>query len=172
MWHQWLNHNYMKQREYIFWCATNRKEKKLLNKVVIFVLFEHKNSLESFTVYSWTTDVTWTILVMFLLPFWALNVSVALLSMQGQKALRFHQKHLHLCSEDEWTSYGFWNDKRVGELSLKCSLSKHKMHFLWLHCKNLLLKSLFLRVYSRVIPHRFSLWIGKFTLQCPFHLFM
>ncbi len=39
--------------------------------------------------------------MMFLLPFWALNVSVALLSMEGQKALRFHQKYLHLCSEDE-----------------------------------------------------------------------
>ncbi len=32
--------------------------------------------------------------MIFLLPFWALNVSVALLSMQGQKALRFHQNIL------------------------------------------------------------------------------
>ncbi len=30
-----------------------------------------------------------------LLPFWALNVSVALLSMQGQKALEFH--HILIC---------------------------------------------------------------------------
>ncbi len=44
---------------------------------------------------------------MSLLPFLALNVSVALLSMQGQKALRFHQKYLNLCSEDEQRSYGF-----------------------------------------------------------------
>ncbi len=36
-----------------------------------------------------------------LLPFWALNVSVALLYMQGQKALGFHQKYLNLCSEDD-----------------------------------------------------------------------
>ncbi len=50
---------------------------------------------------------TWTILMMSLLSFWALNVSVALLSIQGQKALRFPQKYLHLCSEDEWRSYGF-----------------------------------------------------------------
>ncbi len=42
-----------------------------------------------------------------LLPFWALNVSVALLSMQGQKALGFHQKYLNLCSKDERRSYGF-----------------------------------------------------------------
>jgi len=28
-------------------------------------------------------------------------------SMQGQKALEFHQKYLNLCSEDEQRSYGF-----------------------------------------------------------------
>ncbi len=44
---------------------------------------------------------------MSILRFWALNVSVALLSMLGQKALGFHQKHLNLCSEDERRSYGF-----------------------------------------------------------------
>ncbi len=51
--------------------------------------------------------VTWTILMMSLLPFWALKVSVALLPMQGKRALRFDQKHLNLCPEDEWRSYGF-----------------------------------------------------------------
>ncbi len=35
------------------------------------------------------------------------NTSVALLSMEEQIALRFHQKYLHLCSEDERRSYGF-----------------------------------------------------------------
>ncbi len=35
------------------------------------------------------------------------NILVTLLSMQGQRALRFHQKYLNLCSEDEWRSYGF-----------------------------------------------------------------
>ncbi len=35
------------------------------------------------------------------------NISVALLSMQGQRALGFHQKNLNLCSEDERRSYGF-----------------------------------------------------------------
>ncbi len=35
------------------------------------------------------------------------NVSVALLSMQGQTALGFHQKYLSLCSKDEQRSYGF-----------------------------------------------------------------
>ncbi len=35
------------------------------------------------------------------------TISVALLSMQGQKALGFHQKYLNLCSEDERRSCGF-----------------------------------------------------------------
>ncbi len=46
-------------------------------------------------------------LMMSLLSFKALNVSVTLLSMEGQKALEFHQKYLHLCSEDERRSYCF-----------------------------------------------------------------
>ncbi len=44
---------------------------------------------------------------MSLLSFWALNVSVTLLSKQGQKPLGVHQKFLNLCSEDERRSYGF-----------------------------------------------------------------
>ncbi len=47
---------------------------------------------------------------MSLLPFWALNVSVALLYMQGQKSLRFNQKYLNLCSGDEQR---FWYNTRV-----------------------------------------------------------
>ncbi len=35
------------------------------------------------------------------------NISVVFLSMECQIALRFHQKHLNLCFEDEWRSYGF-----------------------------------------------------------------
>ncbi len=43
--------------------------------------------------------------MMSLLHFWTFNVSVALLSMQGQKALRFNQKYLNLCSDEERRSY-------------------------------------------------------------------
>ncbi len=50
--------------------------------------------------------------MMSLLPFWALNVSVVLLSMQGQKALRLHPKYLNLCSEDEQVLRA-WNDMKV-----------------------------------------------------------
>ncbi len=35
------------------------------------------------------------------------SIAVALLSIQGLRALRFDQKYLHLCSEDERRSYGF-----------------------------------------------------------------
>ncbi len=35
------------------------------------------------------------------------NISVVLLSMEGQRALRFHQKYLNLCSEDEQRFYEF-----------------------------------------------------------------
>ncbi len=52
-------------------------------------------------------DVKWTILTMSLLPFWALNMSVVLVSMEVQKALGFNQKYLNLCSEDERRSYWF-----------------------------------------------------------------
>ncbi len=37
---------------------------------------------------------------MSLLCFWALNVVVSLLSMEGQKALGFHRTYPNLCSED------------------------------------------------------------------------
>ncbi len=59
---------------------TNREEKILLNEVVVFVFFAHKKYSRSFIKLQ-LTDVTWTILKMSLLPFWALNVSVALMFM-------------------------------------------------------------------------------------------
>ncbi len=80
--------------------------KKLLNKV-IFVFFAHKKYSRSFIKLRLNTDVAWTILTMSLLRFWALNMVVALLSMQGQKALGFHQKYLNLCFENERRSNWF-----------------------------------------------------------------
>ncbi len=52
--------------------------------------------------------------MMSLLPFWALNIVVALLLMEGQRALRFPQKYLNFCSEDEQgLVLQVWNDTRV-----------------------------------------------------------
>ncbi len=82
----------MKLREY-FLCAKKTKITTLFN-----------NFFSSLSVFY---ACSWTILPMSLLPFWALNVVVPLLSMQGQKALGFHLKYLNLCSEDEQRSYGF-----------------------------------------------------------------
>ncbi len=45
--------------------------------------------------------------MMSLLSFWALNLSVVLLSLEGHKALRFHKKYINVYSEDELRSYGF-----------------------------------------------------------------
>ncbi len=41
------------------------------------------------------------------------NIAVALLSMQGQRVLRFNQKYLNLCSEDERMSLCVWKDMKV-----------------------------------------------------------
>ncbi len=73
---------------------TDKEDDKLLNNVVIFVFFAHKMCSRSFTTLRLTTEVTWTILMMSLLPFWALNMVVALLPMESQRALRFHQNIL------------------------------------------------------------------------------
>ncbi len=89
-------------------CAskTSTEEKKFLKKGTIFVYFVHKKYSHSF-VTLWLNPWFYMDYMMSLLPFWALNVVVTLLSMQGQRAPWFHQKYLHLCSEDEWRSYGF-----------------------------------------------------------------
>ncbi len=71
------------------------------------ILFAHKKYSRSFIILRLNHWCQWTILTMSLLPFWALKMIVALLSMEGQKALGFHQKYLNLCSEDERRSYGF-----------------------------------------------------------------
>ncbi len=80
---------------------------KALYKCIIHSFIHSRSILVASKNYGWTTDVSWTILTMSLLPFWALNVIDPLLSMQGHEALRFHQKYLNLCSEDERRSYGF-----------------------------------------------------------------
>ncbi len=98
----------MKLQEY-FLCAKENKN----NFIQQYILF-HSSLRYAFTqvlrmhvLRLVCKHVTWTILMMSLLSFWALNVSVALLTIQGQKALRFNQEYLNLCSEDEWRFYGF-----------------------------------------------------------------
>ncbi len=86
---------------------TDTKKKKLLNKVVIFVFFSHKkysHCLIKLRLNNWChMDFFTNVLTTFL----GLERSVVLLSMQGQKALVFHQKYLNFCSKDEQRSYGF-----------------------------------------------------------------
>ncbi len=65
------------------------KTDKLLNKVIIFVL--HFLSFKKLRLNHWCHMNYFNSV---LTTFWALNVSVVLLSMEGQKALRFHQNIL------------------------------------------------------------------------------
>ncbi len=53
------------------------------------------------------------------------NISVALLSMEDQKALGFHQKYLNLCSEDEQRSYGAFKSCRIHRIY---ELNAHERH--------------------------------------------
>ncbi len=85
----------MKLREYFV--RKEKKKKTLFNK-----FFSSVSVFDARYVSTMHNDY---FLTMFLLPFWALNISVVLLSMQGQKTLRIHQKYHNLCSEDEQRSY-------------------------------------------------------------------
>ncbi len=62
-------------------------------KVIVFVVFVHKKYSRSFIKLQ-LNHVTWTILTMSLLCFCAFIVVVPLLSMEGQRALGFHQNIL------------------------------------------------------------------------------
>ncbi len=73
--------------------------------------------------YGWNT-VTWTILMMSLLPFWALNVSVALLSTQGKKSQKFHQKYLKVLRV--WETWGWV----INDGILKENVKSIKAHIL------------------------------------------
>ncbi len=78
-------------------------EKKLLNKV-FFVHKKYSRSFITLRLNHWChMDYFNNVLTTFL----GLDVSVTLLSMQGQKALGFHQIYLNSCSDDERMSYGF-----------------------------------------------------------------
>ncbi len=66
-------------------------------------LYAKKTKITLFKNYGWTTDVAWTILLMSLLPLWALNVVVPLRSIDFLDFI----KYLNLCSWDERRSYRF-----------------------------------------------------------------
>ncbi len=90
-------------------CTFRREtvECKMWNAIVILVFFEQK-------LFSWLRKITVEPLMLHGLFYQSPcyisghgNISVVLLSMEGLKALRFKQKYLNLCSDDEWRSYGF-----------------------------------------------------------------
>lgn len=91
----------------LFWVAveSDQEEKKSLKKVVILCA---QSILVTSYHYGWITDVTWTILQISLLCFWALNVVVPLLSVRGRGALGFSQGCLNLCFKVKWRTSRFW----------------------------------------------------------------
>ncbi len=77
------------------------------NTISIFVFFAQKQ-------FSWLRKITVELMMLHGLfyrsPYYVSghgNISVVLLSMEGLRALRFTQKHLNLCSDDERRTYGF-----------------------------------------------------------------
>ncbi len=90
-------------------CMSTREtvEMKMWNKIFIFVFFVQK-------LFSWLRKITVEPLMLHGLFYQSPcyvsghgNISVVLLSMEGLRALRFKQKYLNLCSDDERRSYGF-----------------------------------------------------------------
>ncbi len=78
---------------------SDREEKKLLNKVIIFVFFAHKSYsriLIKLRLNHCHMDYFNDVLTTFL----GLERGSSL-AMEDQKALGFHQKYLNLCYEDE-----------------------------------------------------------------------
>ncbi len=93
----------------IMYCRehTSTRETKMWNTIINFVCFVQK-------LFSWLRKITVVPLMLYGLfyrsPCYVSghgNISVVLLSMEGLGALRFKQKHLNLCSDDEPRSYGF-----------------------------------------------------------------
>ncbi len=85
---------------------TDMEEKKLFNKVIIF-LFVQKNLYHCFLNEGWTTDVTVCVIDTFvsILPPWAMIDSFVVV--YRGTFFGFHKKYLNLCSEDERRSCGF-----------------------------------------------------------------
>ncbi len=84
--------------------ASTRETVEMWNKIFIFVFVAQK-------VFSWLRKLQLMLHGLFYQsPCYVSghgNISVVLLSMEGLRALRFKQKYLNLCSDDERRSYGF-----------------------------------------------------------------
>ncbi len=78
-------------------------EMKIWNTIVIFVFFAQK-------VFSWLRKITVDRLMshgLLCRSSWYFSGKDPCRLWEGQRAPRYHQTYLKLCSEDEWRSYGF-----------------------------------------------------------------
>ncbi len=128
--------------------ATNfflRKENKsnriystiLLPRVTSSAILPEKKTSILVASQNWSraTDVTWTVLPIYYYVSGSGNISVVLLSMEDQRALRFHQKHLNLCRwEDDMKRHEVsCIENRWAHI---CSSAKNKsffVHNIWVH---------------------------------------
>ncbi len=99
--------------------------------------------------------------------FLALNVVDVLLSMEGQRALGFHQKYVNLCSEDERRSYGF------GTMSIYNSyLNYYKVSFkvIFITIWRFEVSVFFILLFSKRLLNEFNLYF-KINVVCLNFLF-
>ncbi len=85
---------------------TDTKEERLLNKIIIFVFFVHKNYSRTFIKLQLNPWCHMDYLNDVLATFLSLKC-VSSVAVYGSESSRIHQKYLNLCSEDEQRSYKF-----------------------------------------------------------------
>ncbi len=97
---------------------------------------------------------------MSVLVFWALNMSVALLSMEGQKADFI--KNILICVPKMNEGFRVWNDMRVSNYW-------QNFHF-WVNFKGLLLSKryfpTFIFISVKVISLHSCIWVERFSAVC------
>ncbi len=80
----------------------------MLNKFCYFCfLSAQKSVFVASQNWSWVTDVTWTVLLMYLLCFWTWEHFSCVAVYGGSESSQISSKHLNLCPEDERRSHGF-----------------------------------------------------------------
>ncbi len=126
-------------RIYACWRLTRKRRNGWIKSLFLFSLHRKKDSRSfiKLRLNHWChMDYFNNVLTNFL----GLNEIVALLFMEGQKALRFHKKYLNLCFEDEQRSHRFgmtqgWviND-RIFIFGWTIPL-RYKLVTMWITCK-------------------------------------
>ncbi len=88
--------------------AADRMRRRRIDEVVIFVFFTHKKYSHSFITLQLNPWCHMDYFIDVLATFLELGTfQLHCCLWEGQRALEFHQKYLHLCFEDKQKTYGF-----------------------------------------------------------------